>query len=53
LCPTEEQPDQNLYIERAGLGEAVRVPLFQAIKVRPYGRGEAELNGVRFNRINA
>jgi integrase len=41
------------YIECARLGEAARVPLFQAIKVRPYGRGEAELNGVRLNRINA
>jgi len=41
------------YIEHARLGEAARIPLFQAIKVRPYGRGEAELNGVRLNRINA
>ena len=29
------------YIERARLGEAARVPLFQAIKHRPYGRGQA------------
>jgi integrase/recombinase XerC len=41
------------YIERAWLGEAGRVPLFQAIKVRPYGRGEAQLNGERFHRTNA
>jgi len=41
------------YIECARLADAGRVPLFQAIKVRPYGRGEAELNGVRLNRINA
>src|SRR6516164_2934891 len=41
------------YIERARLAEAGRVPLFQAIKSRPYGRGEAELNGARLNRINA
>ena len=39
-----------LHDEVAGAG---RVPLFQAIKVRPYGRGEAELNGVRLHRINA
>ena len=39
-----------LHDEVAGAG---RVPLFQAIKVRPYGRGEAKLNGVRLNRINA
>jgi integrase len=28
-------------------------PLFQAIKVRPYGRGEPQLNGERLHRINA
>jgi integrase/recombinase XerD len=30
-----------------------RVPLFQAIKARPYGRGEAQLNGERLHRTNA
>jgi integrase/recombinase XerD len=35
------------------LGDAGRVPLFQAIKVRPYGRGEAMLNGERLHRTNA
>jgi hypothetical protein len=35
------------YIERAKLAEAGRAPLFQAIKIRPYGRGEAVLNGER------
>jgi integrase len=40
------------YIERARLGEVARVPLFQAIKVRPYGRGEAALNGERLHRTN-
>jgi integrase len=39
------------YVERARLTEAGRVPLFQAIKYRPYGRGQAELNGEL--RINA
>src|SRR5262245_42752471 len=29
------------YMERARLAEAGRVPLFQAIKARPYGHGEA------------
>src|SRR5215831_5025510 len=29
------------YLERAQLADAGRVPLFQAIKYRPYGRGEA------------
>jgi integrase/recombinase XerD len=29
------------------IADAGRVPLFQAIKVRPYGRGEAVLNGER------
>jgi len=33
--------------------EAGRVPLFQAIKHRPYGRGPAELTGERLDRINA
>jgi hypothetical protein len=33
------------YRERGRLAEAGRVPLFQAIKYRPYGRGQAELNG--------
>jgi len=41
------------YIERARLAEAGRAPLFQAIKYRPYGRGQAELNGERLDRINA
>ena len=41
------------YIERARLGEVARVPLFQAIKSRPYGRGEAQLNGERLHRTNA
>jgi hypothetical protein len=41
------------YIERARLGEVARVPLFQAIKYRPYGRGEAQLNGERLHRTNA
>jgi site-specific recombinase XerC len=40
-------------IERARLGELAKVPLFQAIKVRPYGRGEAMLNGERLHRTNA
>ena len=31
------------YIVHARLGEAARVPLFQAIKHRPYGRGQAEV----------
>ena len=37
------------YIEPARLGEAARVSLSQAIKHRPYGRGQAEL----FHRVNA
>jgi Aldo/keto reductase family/Phage integrase family len=37
----------------AQLGVAGRVPLFQAIRHRPWGRGAAELNGERLNRINA
>jgi site-specific recombinase XerD len=41
------------YIECARLAEAGRVPLFQAIKPRPYGRGEAQLNGARLHRIAA
>ena len=41
------------YVERARLGDAGRVPLFQAIKSRPYGRGEAILNGERLHRTNA
>jgi site-specific recombinase XerD len=41
------------YIECARLTDAGKAPLFQAVKVRPYGRGEAELNGERLNRINA
>src|SRR5215470_10063417 len=41
------------YIEHARLDEAARVPLFQAIKHRPYGHGEAELTGERFHRISA
>jgi site-specific recombinase XerD len=41
------------YIERARLAETGRVPLFQAIKYRPYGRGRAELNGERLHRANA
>jgi len=46
------------YIECARLAEAGRVPLFQAImfqaiKCRPYGRGEAQLNGERLHRNNA
>jgi integrase/recombinase XerD len=28
-------------------------PLFQAIKYRPYSRGEAQLNGERLHRTNA
>src|SRR5499433_1187864 len=40
------------YIERARLAEARRVPLFQAIKYRPYGRGEA-LNGEQLHRNDA
>jgi hypothetical protein len=35
------------------LGEVARVPLFQAIKYRPYGRGEAQLNGERLHRTSA
>ena len=41
------------YIERARLAEARRVPLFQAIRYRAYGRGEAVLNGERLHRANA
>jgi site-specific recombinase XerD len=41
------------YIERARLADAGRVPLFQAIKYRAYGRGEAVLNGERLHRANA
>jgi hypothetical protein len=33
------------YIERARSGEAAKAPLFQAIKHRPNGRGQAELPG--------
>jgi integrase/recombinase XerD len=40
------------YIERARLGEA-RVPALPGLKHRPYGRGQAELTGVRLDRINA
>ena len=41
------------YIERARLTEAERVPLFQAISYRAYGRGETVLNGERLHRANA
>ena len=41
------------YLERAQLADAGRVPLFQAIKYRPYGRGEAQLNGERLHRNDA
>src|SRR5262245_4213354 len=41
------------YIERARLAEAGRAPLFQAIRYRAYGRGEAILNRVRLHRANA
>jgi site-specific recombinase XerD len=41
------------YIERARLAEAGRAPLFQAIRYRAYGRGEAVLNGERLHRANA
>jgi integrase len=41
------------YIERARLAQAARVPLFQAIRYRAYGRGEAILNGERLHRTNA
>ena len=41
------------YIERARLAAAGRAPLFQAIRYRAYGRGEAVLNGVRLHRTNA
>jgi site-specific recombinase XerD len=41
------------YIERAALADAGRVPLFQAIKHRPYGRGQAELTGERLDRLSA
>jgi site-specific recombinase XerD len=40
-------------MKSARLTDAGRVPLFQAIKYRPYGRGEAVLNGERLDRINA
>ena len=33
------------YVEHTRLSEAGRIPLFQAIKYRPYGRGPAELTG--------
>jgi len=35
------------------LADAGRVPLFQAIKHRPWGRGAAELHGERLHRTNA
>jgi hypothetical protein len=41
------------YMDRARLTEAGRVPLFQAFKHRPYGRGQAQLTGERLDRINA
>jgi len=41
------------YIERARLAEAGRAPLFQAMRYRAYGRGEAILNGDRLHRANA
>jgi integrase len=41
------------YIERARLAEVRRGPLFQAIRYRAYGRGEAVLNGERLHRANA
>jgi site-specific recombinase XerD len=41
------------YIERARLAEAGRAPLFQAIRYRAYGRGEAVLNGEQLHRANA
>jgi integrase len=41
------------YIERARLAEAGRAPLFQAIRYRAFGRGEAVLNGERLHRANA
>ena len=41
------------YSERARFGEAATVPLLQAIKSRPYGRGKAELTGVWLHLINA
>jgi site-specific recombinase XerD len=41
------------YLERGGLVGNLKLPLFQAIKHRPFGRGEAELNGRRLSRVNA
>jgi integrase len=52
-CADRFQIPPTQAIERGRLGEAGRVPLFQAIKYRPYGRGEAQLYGKRLNRINA
>jgi integrase len=40
------------YIERA-VGRSRKGSLFQTIKPRPYGRGQAELTGERFHRISA
>ena len=41
------------YLDRAHLADAGRAPLFQAMKCRPYGRGEAQLNGERLHRNDA
>jgi site-specific recombinase XerD len=41
------------YVDRAQLADAGRVPLFQAIKCRPYGVGDAQLYGERLHRNNA
>jgi pimeloyl-ACP methyl ester carboxylesterase len=51
--PPELEAYLGEYIECGRLAEAGRAPLFQAIKYRPYGRGQAELNGERLDRINA
>jgi hypothetical protein len=41
------------YVERIRLVEASRAPQFPAVKARPYGCGEAQLNGERLHRTNA
>jgi hypothetical protein len=41
------------YLDGAQLGSDGRVPLFQPVKHRPYGRGTPELNGRCFDRLSA
>jgi site-specific recombinase XerD len=41
------------YMDAAALPDRPSTPLFQSIKRRPYGRGEAQLSGRRLSRVEA